>query len=81
MTGPRCRSAMLFATTVAMMSSVSTLAIAQSQDAVRSIANNESIFVDAQAFTVTPGKSKDDVAAQIRNLGAREMGPGAIIFR
>ena len=66
---------------VVMMSSVSTLAIAQSQEAVRSIANNESIFIDAKSFNVTPGKSKDDVAVQIKNLGAREMGPGAIIFR
>src|SRR5712672_2533531 len=81
MTGPRCRSATLIAATVAMMSGVSTLAMAQSQDAVRSIANNESIFIDAKSFSVTPGKSKEDVAAQIKNLGAREMGPGAIVFR
>src|SRR5712675_2471088 len=81
MTGPRCRSATLIAATVAMMSSVSTLAMAQSQDAVRSIANNDSIFIDGKSFSVTPGKSKEDVAAQIKNLGAREMGPGAIVFR
>src|SRR5467141_3630647 len=72
MTGPRCRSATLIAATVAM---------AQSQDAVRSIANNDSIFIDGKSFSVTPGKSKEDVAAQIKNLGAREMGPGAIVFR
>src|SRR5712671_311445 len=63
MTGPRCRSATLIAATVAMMSSVSTLAMAQSQDAVRSIANNDSIFIDGKSFSVTPGKSKEDVAA------------------
>src|SRR5262249_55217273 len=34
-----------------------------------------------QAFKVMPGKGKGDVATQIKSLGARELGPGAIVFR
>ena len=79
MTGSRCRSALLVATSVALTSSVSTLALAQ--DAARTIANNGSILVDGRTFTVTPGTAKGDVSAQVKDLGAREMGPGAIIFR
>ena len=79
MTGSRCRSALLAATSVALTSSVSTLALAQ--DAARTIANNGSILVDGRTFTVTPGTAKGDVSAQVKDLGARELGPGAIIFR
>ncbi|HSV23989.1 MAG TPA: hypothetical protein VLJ17_13285 [Xanthobacteraceae bacterium] len=81
MTDPRCWSTIIAAATVALTSSVSTLAIAQSQDAVRAIANHEGIFIDAKSFNITLGKPKGDVAVQITNLGARELGPGAIIFR
>ncbi len=81
MTGPRCRSAIIVATTIALTSSVSGLAIAQAQDTTRTIAKNESIFIDGKALTVAQGTSKDDVASQIAKLNAREIGPGAIIFR
>ena len=80
MTASRCRSA-LAATAIALASSVSSLAIAQAQDASRNIARNESVFIDGKALTITRGASKDDVASQIANLGARDLGPGAIIFR
>jgi hypothetical protein len=45
------------------------------------IANNDSIFIDGRNFTVIPGRAKGDAAMQIQPLGARDLGPGAIIFR
>jgi len=63
------------------MSSVSMSALAQAQDAPRTIASNGSIMIDGRTFTVTQGAPRGDVSPLIRNLGARELGPGAIIFR
>src|SRR4029077_16601100 len=45
------------------------------------IPDNDSVYVDAKSFQVVPGKGKSDAGAQIRDLGARELGPGAIIIR
>lgn len=45
------------------------------------IADNDSIFIDGKTFTVTPGRAKSDVATEIEKLGARDLGPGAIVFR
>ena len=45
------------------------------------IANNDSIYIDGKNFTVTPGRAKGDAAVQIKALGARDLGPGAIVFR
>jgi hypothetical protein len=81
MPGARQRSARLIAAAVSLAPTVSTIAIAEAEDAARIIGNNESIFIDAKSFNVIQGTSKTDVAAQIKNLGARELGPGAIIFR
>jgi hypothetical protein len=53
----------------------------QSQDIIGQLANNEGIFVDGKTFTIARGKAKGDPAAQIAKLGAKEVGPGAIIFR
>src|SRR5690242_12102672 len=81
MRGSTCKRAIIVATTIALSSSVSSLALAQAQNATRTIAKNESIFIDGKTLTVTSGTSNDDVAAQISKLGAHDMGPGAIIFR
>jgi hypothetical protein len=54
---------------------------ARSQVAQGTIADNDSIFVDGRTFQVTPGKAKSSASAQIKDLGARELGQGAIIFR
>ena len=78
---PRCHSAPLAAVVVALMSSVSTMALAQSQDASRTIANNNSLLIDGRTFSVTPGNATGDVSAQIAKLDAHELGAGAIIFR
>src|SRR5262245_8617343 len=53
---------------------------AQAPNTLGNIPNNASIFIDGRTFEVLGGKSKGDVAAQIKTLGARELG-SAIIFR
>jgi hypothetical protein len=55
---------------------------AQSQDdVIGELASNEGIFVDGKTFRIARGKAKGDPSAQIAKLGAKEVGPGAIIFR
>jgi hypothetical protein len=54
---------------------------AQAQNNLGSINNNDSIFIDGKTFEILGGKARGDIAAQVRNLGARELGGGAIIFR
>ena len=74
-----CKSTAITATLVAMTATVSTAALAQ--DAVRTLGDNEGLFIDGKTLTVTPGRSKADVASQIGNLSVRPLGPGAIVFR
>ena len=58
------------------------LASAQSQgDVIGELASNEGIFVDGKTFKIARGKAKGEPSAQIARLGAKEVGPGAIIFR
>jgi len=60
------------------------LALAQQPpqgDVIGELANNEGIFVDGKTFKIARGKAKGDPAAQIAKLGAKEVGPGAIVFR
>ena len=52
-----------------------------SQDVIGELSNNEGIFVDGKTFKIARGKAKGDPAAQIAKLGAKEVGPGAIVFR
>src|SRR5215467_13870997 len=61
--------------------SVATLATAHAQQNVVAIPDNDSVYIDAKSFQVIPGKGKGDAAPQIRDLAARELGPGAIIIR
>jgi hypothetical protein len=61
--------------------SVSTFATAHAQQTVLAIPDNDSVYIDAKSFQVIPGKGKGDVGAQIKDLAARELGPGAIIIR
>src|SRR5215510_632176 len=61
--------------------SVATLATAHAQQNVLAIPDNDSVYIDAKSFQVIPGKGKGDAAPQIRDLAARELGPGAIIIR
>jgi hypothetical protein len=75
------RVLILSAATIGLISAVSTYALAQAEPPARSIGNNESVFIDGKALTISQSTSRDDVTAQIAKLGARELGPGAIIFR
>jgi hypothetical protein len=61
--------------------SVSTFATAHAQQTVLAIPDNDSVYIDAKSFQVVPGKGKGDAGVQIKDLAARELGPGAIIIR
>ena len=50
-------------------------------DLIGELASGEGIFVDGKTFKIAKGKSKGDPSAQIARLSAKEIGPGAIIFR
>jgi len=56
-------------------------ATAQSQAASSPIADNDGILIDGTAFRITFGKAKTDVSGAVKTLGARALGPGAIVFR
>lgn len=45
------------------------------------IANNNSLLIDGENFTITPGRAKHDTSTLIKSLGARDLGPAAIVFR
>src|SRR5262249_31862982 len=70
-------------TSVVMSALVSavTFATAHAQQTVLAIPDNDSVYIDAKSFQVIPGKGKGDAGAQIKDLAARELGPGAIIIR
>jgi hypothetical protein len=58
------------------------IACAESQgDVIGELASNEGIFVDGKTFKIAKGKAKGEPSAQIAKLGAKEVGPCAIIFR
>ena len=61
--------------------SVATFATAHAQQTGLTIPDNDSVYIDARSFQVIPGKGKGDSGPQIRDLAARELGPGAIIIR
>ncbi len=69
------------AVTVALAASASSMTLVRAQGSPVDISNNEGIFIDGKTFEVRSGMSHGDVAAQIKALGARELGSGAIIFR
>jgi hypothetical protein len=56
-----------------------------SQDVVGEIANNTGYFVDGKTFKIVRGTAKsDDAAARFatfQRMGAKEVGPGVIVFR
>jgi len=72
-----------YTTSVIMSAVVSavTFATAQAQQTSLTIPDNDSVYIDAKSFEIVPGKGKGDAGAQIKDLGARELGPGAIIIR
>ena len=72
-----------YATSVIMSAAVSavTFATAHAQQTALAIPDNDSVYIDAKSFQVVPGKGKGDAGVQIKDLAARELGPGAIIIR
>src|SRR6516165_6948117 len=68
---------------VALAVGAGRLSFAQqpSGDVIGELANNEGIFVDGKTFKIARGKAKGDPSAQIAKMGAKEVGPGAIVFR
>ena len=72
-----------YTTSVIMSAAVSvvTFATAHAQQTALAIPDNDSVYIDAKSFQVVPGKGKGDAGVQIKDLGARELGPGAIIIR
>ena len=58
-----------------------TPALAQPQDAARTLANGESIVIDGRTFSITPGTSKNDATTGSEQTGARRLGAGVVIFR
>jgi len=77
----KCVTSVIVPAAVSLLSSVATFAPAHAQQTAIAIPDNDSVYVDAKSFQVVPGKGKSDAGAQIRDLGARELGPGAIIIR
>jgi hypothetical protein len=68
---------------VALVAGAGRLALAQQPtgDVIGELTNNEGIFVDGKTFKIAKGKAKGDPAAQIAKMGAKEVGPGTIVFR
>lgn len=71
------RAAVAGAMAAAAVASVS----AHAEEASGSIDDNVGVFIDGRTFQIVPGKAAADVSGRIKSLGARPLGPGAIIFR
>src|SRR5215471_19148149 len=82
MSGLQGKSISSIGAIVGIASIMSNLTAAQSQTLPpATIADNDSIYIDGKTFAITPGRAKGDTSAQIEALGARDLGPGAIVFR
>ncbi len=77
----KCTTSVIMPAAVSLLSSVSMFATARAQQTAIAIPDNDSVYIDAKSFQVVPGKGKGEAGAQIKDLGARELGPGAIIIR
>lgn len=53
----------------------------QREGIVTELGNNEGVFVNAKSFQISKGLAKGDATGAIARLGAREISPGAILFR
>jgi hypothetical protein len=74
------KSANIVAATLVALAASAGAAAAQAQsNAV--IADKDGIFIDGRNFQIVPGKAHDGQGNQLTAMGAREIGPGAIIFR
>jgi len=77
-----CAVTGLVAISMGLVVSAERCAFAQSQgNVIGELASGEGIFVDGKTFKIAKGNAKGEPSAQIAKLGAKEVGPGAIIFR
>ena len=58
-----------------------SLAQQASPEVLGELADNQGIFVDGKTFKIVRGAAKGDPTAEIAKMGAKEIGPGAILFR
>src|SRR6516164_8385577 len=58
-----------------------SLAQQASPEVMGELADNQGIFVDGNTFKIVRGAAKGDPTAEIAKMGAKEIGPGAILFR
>jgi hypothetical protein len=79
MAAPRHAPAAGIAAGVALGALAATAALAQSQDAARTLADGENLVIEGRSFSITP--SKNGVATPSDQAGARPLGPGVVIFR
>ena len=79
----RCAMAALFRfSLVVLASGLPPDATTEAQEVPGTIADNDGIFIDGTSFRIIPGKANAaDISAAIKPSGARELGPGAIVFR
>src|SRR5262249_29925578 len=71
------------AAAVIVCSGIYGFAVAQSPspDVVGELANNQGLFVDGKTFKIIRGAAKGDPSAEIKKFGAKEAGPGVVVFR
>ena len=59
----------------------STFAFAATPQSGLNIGAGDSVYIDGKSFQIVPAKANTTGAPQIAALGARDLGPGAIIMR
>jgi hypothetical protein len=57
------------------------MAVAHAQGVPSTLAANDSLFIDGTTFAIVAGQAKAGSAGEIGRLNARELAPGALIFR
>ena len=55
--------------------------VATSQQVNDTLGDGDGLFIDGTTFRLTPGIARSDPVGAINGSGARELGPGAIVFR
>src|SRR6476646_8323928 len=53
----------------------------QPQGVISKLGSNEGVFIDGKTFDIARGAAKGDASAAIATLGAKEVGPGALLLR
>jgi hypothetical protein len=74
------RPATIAATALVVLAAALPTAGARAQDTV-DLAEGDGVFIDGRNFEIVHRKSRGDAGDLVKSLGAREIGPGAIIFR